>query len=120
FFKSVSTQTVHSLHKPLLDMMIKSESLCTALGGQPFTAALIKRLRATKEAIVLRSLLKMLQLLHEFHLDARAWLTANGLYTLVTELAQSKQVLVRQQAAKLVLDFAATLESVEESGQEEP
>jgi hypothetical protein len=107
FFKAAQSQTIHTLHRPLLDMMLKSPELCRALGlSALFTSVLIKRLRGTDEAIVLRSLLKMLQLLHEFHQNSQEWVQANSLVSLVEEFARSeRKVLVRQLAKKLLLDF---------------
>ena len=110
FFKSAASQTIYTLHKPLLDMMFKSTELCRALGQSvAFATALVKRLKNTDEAIVLRSLLKMLQLLHESHPTPQEWVHENRLYALVQEFALSeRKVLVRQLAKKLLLDFKAS------------
>ena len=107
FFKSAHSQTIHTLHRPLLDMMLKSSELCKALGKiSLFTNILIKRLRYTDEAIVLRSLLKMLQLLYEFHENSKIWVESNNLIALVEEFAKTeRKVLVRQLARKLLIDF---------------
>lgn len=109
FFKAAQSQTIQTLHRPLLDMMLKSTELCQALGRSvQFTHVLVKRLRETDEAIVLRSLLKMLQLMREAHLAPREWVEANNLISVVEEFAKSEQkVLVRQLAKKLLLDFSA-------------
>jgi hypothetical protein len=107
FFKSAASQTIHTLHKPLLDMMFKSPELCRSLGqSSVFTNALVKRLKNTEEAIVLRSLLKMLQLMYEFHATPKEWVESNQFVKLVQEYALSeRKVLVRQLAKKLLLDF---------------
>jgi len=91
-------------------MMFKSPELCKALGlSRQFAGALVKRLKSTDEAIVLRSLLKMLQLMHEFHDAPKAWVEENKLEALVEEFAKSeRKVLVRQLAKKLLLDFKET------------
>jgi hypothetical protein len=108
FFKAAQSQTIQTLHRPLLDMMLKSPELCRALGmSSQFTSVLVKRLRGTDEAIVLRSLLKMLQLMHEAHQTPREWVEANKLISVVEEFAKSeRKVLVRQLAKKLLLDFS--------------
>lgn len=107
FFKAAQSQTIQTLHRPLLDMMLKSPELCNALGQAPqFTHVLVKRLRGTDEAIVLRSLLKMLQLMHEAHQTPQEWVETNHLVSVVEEFAKSeRKVLVRQLAKKLLLDF---------------
>lgn len=108
FFKAAQSQTIHTLHRPLLDMMLKSPELCRALGLSPlFTTVLIERLRGTDEAIVLRSLLKMLQLMFESHHNPKEWVESNKLVELVEEFAKAeRKVLVRQLAKKLLLDFS--------------
>lgn len=98
---------MESLHKPLVDMMTKSKELASALGlSGVFVSSLVKRLRNTKEAIVLRSLLKMLQLIHQNHPCPRQLVLDNNLYAIVLEFAQSEQqVLVCQIANRLLADF---------------
>lgn len=110
FFRTAPAQTIHTLHRPLLDMMFKSPELCKALGlSRSFASALVKRLKSTDEAIVLRSLLKMLQLMHEIHDSPKTWVETNKLEALVEEFAKSeRKVLVRQLAKKLLLDFKET------------
>lgn len=107
FFDKASNQTLHSLHKPLLDIMSKSAELSSALSYSGiFIAALVRRLNAPQEAIVLRTLLKMLQLLHQYHASPRQLVLDHGLYDIVKEFAQSEsQVLVCQIANKLLADF---------------
>ena len=62
FFRTASSQTIHLVHKPMLDMLFVCRDLSKALGSSgPFVLALVRRLTSTKEAIVLRSLLRMLQ-----------------------------------------------------------
>jgi hypothetical protein len=88
-------------------MMSKSKELSAALSmSGVFVSSLVKRLRNTKEAIVLRSLLKMLQLSHQNHPCPRQLVLDNNLYKLVKEFAQSEgQVLVCQIANRLLADF---------------
>ncbi len=72
---------------------------------------------------MLRSLLKMLQLLHEFHQSSQVWVEANSLVSLVEEFARSeRKVLVRQLAKKLLLDFteSAALTGTGTRGNEAP
>lgn len=103
----MSTQTIHSLHKPLLDMMFKSKELARELGNSTvYVTALVKRLKNTTEAIVLRSLLRMLQLMHQQHPSPIEWVQQHNLVSIVEEFAQSEgQVLVCQLANKLLLEF---------------
>lgn len=98
---------MRTLHKPLYDMMFKSADLARALACSPlFLRYLIRRLTTSTEAIVLRSLLKMLQLMHQHHPDPRRLVEESGLYALVEDFAQSEgQVLVCQIASSLLRDF---------------
>jgi hypothetical protein len=107
FFRMAPIQTTHTLHKPLYDMMFKSKELSRALACSAlFVSALVRRLNTTTEAIVLRSLLKMLQLMHQYHPRPRQLVLDNSLYGLVKDLAQSEgQVLVCQIANRLLRDF---------------
>jgi len=107
FFDKAPTQTIQALHRPLLDMLQKSSELCTALGGSnKHTSALIRRLQCTKEAIVLRSLLKIMQLIHKHHVTPALWVTENNLYDLIEGFTMiEKQVLVCELANKLLLEF---------------
>ena len=107
FFDKASLQTIQALHRPLLDMLQKSTELCTALGGSnKHTAALIRRLRVTKEAIVLRSLLKIMQLIHKHHVTPALWVTENQLFTLIQGFTEIEtQVLVCELANKLLVEF---------------
>lgn len=88
-------------------MLQKSKDLARALSGSSsYVMALLKILKTTSEAIVLRSLLKMLQLLHHYHLNPLQFVAEYNLVTLVKDFAQSEgQVLVCQIAEKLLLDF---------------
>lgn len=88
-------------------MMTKSKELSAALGlSGIFISALVKRLLTTAEAIILRSLLRMLQLLHQNHPCPRQFVLDNNLYNLVKEFAQSeRQVVVSQIANRLLADF---------------
>lgn len=107
FFCASSVQRIQTLHKSLLDMMQKSKELCRALSGSSqCVTALINFLKTTSEAIVLRSLLKMLQLLHHYHLNPMQFVAEYDLFNLVKDFAQSEgQVLVCQIAEKLLVDF---------------
>lgn len=88
-------------------MMQKSKDLARALSGSAlYVTTLIRILRTTTEAIVLRSLLKMLQLLHHYHLSPLQFVAEYDLYNLVKGFAKSEgQVLVSQIAEKLLSDF---------------
>lgn len=107
FFGQAPVQTMRTLHKPMYDMMFKSVDLAHALAcSSLFLRYLIRRLKTTVEAIVLRSLLKMLQLMHQHHPDPHRLVRENGLYALVEDFAQSEgQVLVCQIASSLLRDF---------------
>jgi hypothetical protein len=71
FFRSASQRAIGDVHEAFLRMMSKSSKLSKALGGSGlFVAALVGRLRSS-ENLVLRSLLKMLQLLHQHHPNPR-------------------------------------------------
>jgi hypothetical protein len=109
FFRTASQQSIRMLHKPFLDMMTKSEELCRALTNSGlYVTALVKRLGAS-DAIVLRSLLKMLQLLHQYHPNPRHFVLDNDLYNVVRSFAQSEgQVLVHQISNKLLVDFQSS------------
>ncbi len=102
---------IQALHKPLLDMMSKSKELSCALSSSSvYVSALVKRLKTPQEAVVLRSLLKMLQLLHQYHPCPRQFVVDNNLYPLVKEYAESEgQVVVCQIANRLLADFQASI-----------
>jgi hypothetical protein len=87
-------------------MMSKSVELARALCNSGlYVTSLIRRLQ-NSEALVLRSLLKMLQLLHQYHPSPRQFVLDYDLYTVVRSLAQAEaQVLVHQMANRLLLDF---------------
>jgi len=107
FFRSASMKTIHSIHKPLLDMMNKSSDLCQAFSCSGlFISSLIKRLSTANEAIVLRSLLRMLQLIHQHHPSPRQLVLDLNLYHIVLKFVQdSSQVLVYQAAVLVLKDF---------------
>lgn len=70
-----------------------------------YVTSLVKRL-CTSDAIVLRSLLKMVQLLHQYHPNPRQFVLDNDLYNVAKGFAQSEvQVLVHQIANRLLIDF---------------
>jgi hypothetical protein len=87
-------------------MMNKSRALCRALGTSGlYVAAVVKRLYSS-EAIVLRSLLNMLQLLHLHHSSPRQFVLDFDLYAAVRGFAMAEgQVLVNQMANRLLKDF---------------
>ena len=63
--------------------MTKSEEFCRSLTNSGlYVTSLVKRLNSS-DAIVLRSLLKMLQLLHTFHPNPRQFVLDNDLYNVV-------------------------------------
>ena len=58
FFRSASPDVIHELHKPLLDMMFKSELLSAGLSqSETYITATLSKLQSVKEAIVIKSLL---------------------------------------------------------------
>lgn len=89
--------------------MTKSEPLSRALTHSPaFVTALVKRLgkHADADAIVLRSLLRMLQFLHEYHPDPKQFVLENDLNNVVKGFEKMEgQVLVYQIASQLLVDF---------------
>jgi hypothetical protein len=102
-------QTINTLHKPLLDIMTKSKKLARALAiSGLYVSALVKRLVGS-EAIVLRSLLRMLQLLHQHHPFPRQFVLDHNLYAIVRSFARDEsQVLVFQMANRLLRDFQSS------------
>eukprot|EP01035_Chromulina_nebulosa_P021002 gene21002-27215_t len=106
FFRNSSPQTIQTVHKPWLDMMLKSPSLCRALSMSGlFVTALIKRLNQA-EAIVLCSLLKIIQLLHLCHPSSRQFVLDYDLYNIVKKFTKiESQVVVYQVANRLLADF---------------
>mmetsp|Transcript_18777 Transcript_18777/g.31303 ORF Transcript_18777/g.31303 Transcript_18777/m.31303 type:complete len:1208 (+) Transcript_18777:214-3837(+) len=106
FFRSATTQTINTIHKPLLDMMSKSHGLSRALGTSGvYVSAILKRLHIS-EAIVLRSLLKMLQFIHQHHFYPRQLVLDHNMYCIVRLFAlEEGQVLVNQMANRLLRDF---------------
>lgn len=99
-------QAFRSIHQPLLDMMLKSESICRSLGASGlFISSLLKRLNGS-DAIILCSLLRIIQLLHNHHTSPRQFVLDNDLYNIVKRLTKSEdQVLVYQMATRLLIDF---------------
>ena len=89
--------------------MTKSKVLSRALAiSGLYVSALARRLDG-KEAAVLRSLLRMLQLLHQHHPFPRQFVLDHNLYAIVREFAQDeKQVLVSQMANRLLRDIQTT------------
>ena len=109
FFRSATTQTINTIHKPLLDMISKSRALSRALGTSGmYVSAVLKRLHSS-EAIVLRSLLKMLQFIHQHHFYPRQLVLDHNMYSIVRSFAMDEgQVLVNQMANRLLRDFQAS------------
>lgn len=106
FFCMVSPQTFRSIHQPLVDMMIKSTTLCRGLGlSGLFITGLIRRLQGS-EALTLCSLLRMIQLLYQAHANPKQFVLDYDLYQIVYKYTQSEtQVLVYQMANRLLADF---------------
>ena len=102
-----SAQTIHTIHEPLLDMMHTSKELSRSLScSKTYISALVRRLNSTKEAIVLRSLLKMLQFIYYSHQDPKNLVSEYNLIELVKEFASSEgQILVCNTAKRLLRDF---------------
>ena len=111
-----SIQAIRILHKPFLDIMTKSELFSRALtNSNIFVTSLVSRLHYystnstthhDNDTIVLRSLLRMLQILHQYHSNPTLFVIDNNLYTVVQGFAQIEgQVLVHQIANKLLIDF---------------
>lgn len=106
FFCSASPQSTRMSHKPFLDMMTNSVEFSKALANSGFyVTSLVKRL-STTDAIVLRSLFQMVQLLHQYHPNPRQFVLDNNLYNVAKGFAQSEgQVLLHQIANRLLVDF---------------
>jgi hypothetical protein len=102
---------LQTLHKPLQDMLSKSKELASALASSTvYVNALLRKLTATKEAIVLRSLLRMLQLLHINHENPRRFILDYNLFQIVENYAKEEnQILVSQTANKLLNEFQVSL-----------
>jgi serine/threonine protein kinase len=107
FFKDSSTSMLQNLHKPLLDMISKSSELAAALSSSSlYITSLVRKLTSTKEAIVIRSLLRILQLLHANNPSQRDFVLGNDLLPTVRKFAQTEnQVLVFQSANRLLMDL---------------
>jgi serine/threonine protein kinase len=118
FFKSATSHALHSvqtpaqamqeLMQPLLQMLQVSKPLSRALSlSAVFLTVLVKRLRSTKEAVVLRPLLDMLQYLHYNHPDPKQLVTENNLVAVMKEVSERTvgMVIVKSKADKMLLDF---------------
>jgi hypothetical protein len=90
-------------------MMTKSKAFVRALSVSGlYVSALVKRLEGS-DAMVLRSLLRMLQLLHQHHPFPRQFVLDFNLFAIVRAFAlDEKQVLVFQMANRLLRDFQAS------------
>ena len=90
-------------------MMTKSRVLSRALACSGlYISSVVKRLY-TSEAIVLRSLLNILQLLHQHHPSPRQLVLDHDLYSVVRGFAQAEsQVLVNQMAIRLLKDLQSS------------
>lgn len=88
-------------------MALKSKDVATALSASGiFVSTLVRRLNTTEEAIVLCSLLRIVQLLHQYHSCPRQLVLDNNLYAIVRKFAQAEnQVMVSQLANRLLADF---------------
>jgi hypothetical protein len=106
FFCNASAQSTRMSHKPFLDMMTNSVEFSKALANSGlYVTSLVKRL-STTDAIVLRSLFQMVQLLHQCHPNPRQFVLDNDLYNVAKGFAQSEgQVLLHQIANRLLVDF---------------
>jgi hypothetical protein len=106
FFRLATPQAFRSIHQPLLDMMLKSEIICRSLGASGlFISSLLRRLHGS-DAIILCSLLRIIQLLHHHHASPRQFVLDNDLYNVVKKLTKCEdQVLVYQMSTKLLIDF---------------
>ena len=90
-------------------MLSKSPAIARALGCSGlFVLSIVNRLN-TSEAIVLRSLLKILQCIHQNHPSPRQLVLDHNLYSIVKGLAQAEgQVVVNLIANKLLKDFQSS------------
>lgn len=124
FFRS-SNATVHKNLKPIVDMLAKSTELCRSLGlshaldcihsiivsfcvgsSSVFVTALSKRLTATKDAFVSRSLLRMLTSVINSLPDPKLWIAEHNLYHVLNEVSQTEgQILVNSTAKTLLQNF---------------
>lgn len=102
---------LQNLHKPLLDMISKCAELAAALSSSTlYISSLVRKLTSTKEAIVIRSLLRILQLLHTNNPSPKDFVLNNDLLPTVRQFAQTEnQVLVFQSANRLLIDFEKSL-----------
>ena len=103
-----SDQTINSVHKLWLDLLLKSPSLCRSLGSSGlFVFSLLKRLSLlSSNAIVLCSFLRIIQLLHLCHPSPRQFVLDNDLYSVVKKFTVSdNQVLVFQVAKRLLIEI---------------
>jgi hypothetical protein len=109
FFRNASAQTISTILSPLSKMLSKSPPIARALGSSGlFVLSIVKRLN-TSEAIVLRSLLKILQCIHQNHPSPRQLVLDHNLYSIVKGLAQAEgQVVVNSIANRLLKDFQAS------------
>ncbi len=95
-----------TLHKLILDMMIKSRTLALVLSHSGvFIHSIVDRLQSSA-AIHLRSLLTIISLVHRNHHNPRQLVLDNDLYCKVRVFAMAKeQVLVHKVAVALLRDF---------------
>jgi hypothetical protein len=112
FFRSASPDVIHELHMPWLDMMYKSRALAVSLSGNDtYVKATLSKLQSVKEAIVLKSLLSMLEKMHKVHPSPAAFVTNYKLLDVVKGFAQAEtQIIVSRIANKLRWKFEESLQ----------
>lgn len=87
-------------------MMTRSKELSMALGQSAlYISSLVEHLKTSTEAGVQRSLLRMLQLMHQNHSNPRQYVLDNQLYELASDFSKSEKVIVRQIANELLAEF---------------
>ena len=116
--KSNSSQVLHSIHRPFLEMLERSPALCGAMcvwQDGTMTRALVSQLTLQNQrgqsgtgAIVTRSLLRALQLLCAAHPAPSNWAAKHGVLELLARLEQdSAHVLTSQSAGRLIREINA-------------
>lgn len=111
FFSLTSADVFNELHKPWMDMMIKSKMLSTSLSrSDQFIQATLSKLQTVKEAIVLKSLLSMLHKMHQVHSSPGEFVRKYALLDVVNEFARAeRQILVSRIANTLRKEFEESL-----------
>lgn len=103
-------------HKPILDIMSQSKKLASIMSGQStLIQSLVDRLE-TSDAVVLRSVIKMMQLLLLANDHPADMIREFDLYTLMSHFAIDKmQALVHHTAVRLIEDMDRILMANPES-----